>query len=379
MRRKRSKPIRKSRSARGNEPYRARLAKLRRLIAQHGCEGLLITSANDIRYLSGFCGEDSYALVMPRELFIISDFRFQEELEPVRRQAKVVIRKGPMGEAVDGLLFDVRPKRLGLQAEHASIELRRRLERSYGAKRLRDTIGLLSGLRLIKDATEIAMIRHAAGIQEAAMRAVRGTIRPGQSEGEICGRLETEMRRRGAMGTSFETIVAAGPNSSRPHHRAGPAKVRRGGVLLIDWGARFEGYCSDMTRVFALGRWPAKMAEVYKVVLEAHEAAAAAVRPGIACTDLDAVARRIITKAGYGAQFGHGLGHGIGLNIHEDPRLSRQGRGELRPGMVTTIEPGVYLPGIGGVRIEDDILVTARGGRRLCTLPRDLRWATLHG
>lgn len=356
-----------------------RLARLRRSVASDGFDGLLISNPNDIRYLTGFSGEASALVVTSREGVVVSDFRFQEELEPLRARFDVVIRKGSMLEAQAAVVKKLKSRRLAVQAEFLSAQQRAELAKAVGASRLRDSVGLVAGLRIKKDESEIAAIARGARIQEEALLAVRSSLRPGQTEREIAARLEYEMMSRGAEGTSFGTIVAAKANGSKPHYRAGPDKTAKGRTLLIDWGARFDGYCSDMTRVFAFGSWPRVLREVYEIVLAAQMAAIAAAKPGMTCAELDGVARGIITKAGYGKEFGHGLGHGIGLDIHEGPRLFTSTKTPLEAGMVITIEPGVYLPGVGGVRIEDDIVITPKGARNLCSLPKDLKWATLHG
>ncbi len=375
----RSKPEASWGREKAADVHAPRLARLRGLLRRAGLGALLITQPRDIRYLTGFTGEDSYAVVTAGSLIVLSDFRFEEELERIRGRARVVIRTRPIALAACEVLAGTKARVVGVQGEHISAATRALFARHLGAGRVRDTQGLLDSLRVIKDGTEIATIRKAARIQEEALLAVLPLIRPGVRESLIAARLEFEMRVRGADGTSFESIVAARTNGSRPHHRAGATTTAKGRPLLIDWGARLGGYCSDMTRTFCLGKWPAKMREVYRVVLEAQEAAIEAIAPGKTCGEIDAVARGIIERAGYGARFGHGLGHGIGLDIHEGPRLARGIGTTLEPGMVVTVEPGVYLPGIGGVRIEDDILVTAKGGMNLCRLPKEMEWATLHG
>lgn len=363
----------------GREATRRRVGRLRRLLGERGLDALLITSPNDILYLTGFVGEASVALVGPKKLWILSDFRFQEELEPLKAFATVIIRTGPMGAAMAALVNDTGFKRVGVQSDVMTAAAKSTLAKGVGARRLVDAPGLLSGLRAVKDEQELATIRAAIRVQERALALTLPTIKPGQPEVEIAAQLEFECRRLGAEGMSFGTIVAANANGSRPHYRAGAAKTKQGGTLLIDWGARVGGYCSDMTRTFALGRWSPRMREVYRIVLEAHEAGVSAVRAGMRCRDVDAAARSVIERAGYGAEFGHSLGHGIGLDIHEEPRVAKEVDRELESGMVITIEPGIYLPGLGGVRIEDDIVVGPRGGRSLCSLPKDLSWATLHG
>lgn len=357
-----------------------------------------MTHPKDVAYLTGFLGGDSYLLAPAAAggggngrgrgarkgaagtgVVVLSDFRYQEELEPVRRAglAEVFIRPRSMLEAVVEVVRGSGVERLGIQAEHVTIALRRALEEKLGAGRIVETQGLLSGLRLIKDAHEIALIRKAVRIQEQALEAVLLTIEPGQTELEVAGRLEAEMKARGSAEPGFPTIIAAGAHGSLPHYRPGRAKIAAGRPLLIDWGAVYRGYHSDMTRTFAIGRWNRKIREVYRVVLEAQEAAAAALAPGKTTAEIDAIARDHIRAAGYGDYFGHGLGHGFGLEGKEEPYLTNMlAPTVLRPGQVVTVEPGIYLPGVGGVRIEDDYVITERGAKNLCTLPKDMDWAS---
>lgn len=360
-------------------PWAQRLERLREAMRRHRLDCLLVTNPSDIFYLTGFIGEASAAIVSLRHLLIISDFRFKEELEPLRNFADIIIRKGAMASEQAAALKRLRPRSIAVQAEHISLAARNELAKALRPRRLTASAGLLAALRMKKDDQEIDAIRRAVHIQEEALLATLRAIRPGQTERAVASRLEFEMRKRGADGPSFPTIVAAGPNGSRPHYRAGDSLVAYGSTLLIDWGAHAGGYCSDMTRTFALVRWPRKMKEVYRIVLDAHLAGVDAVRPGRTCAEVDRASRRVIEHAGYGQAFGHGLGHGIGLEVHEAPRMAGSVRTLLEPGMVVTIEPGVYLPGVGGVRIEDDILVTPNGAKSLCSLPKNIEWATLHG
>lgn len=369
----------KSAGSRAGDVHASRLRRLRAAFDAQGIDALLVTYPGDIRYLTGFSGEDSYALVTRRQLHILSDFRFEQELEPFARRAEVVIRTEPMTAATVSLIAQLRPGVVGVQSEHLSASIRAAIAAGVGARRVKDTTGMLSELRVIKDDTEVRLIRKAARIQQEALETILPLIKPGLTEAAISARLEYEMKVRGASGPSFETIVAARDNGSKPHYRPGAVKVASGKALLIDWGARYQGYCSDMTRTFAIGRWPRELREVYEIVLEAHLTAIDAAGPGVTCEHVDGVARSIIARAGYGDRFGHGLGHGIGLDIHEQPRLARNMTQKLKPGMVVTIEPGIYLPGIGGVRIEDDIFITPTGRTNLCSLPKDIRWATLNG
>lgn len=355
---------------------RRRLSGLRRALRDAGCDSALLTNANDIRYLTGFSGDDSYAFVAPRSVVVISDFRFEEDLRIVDGIARVHLRSGDIVDAVRTVAGDLNPEMVAYQSEHVSVQLRGRLARAIGAKRLKPTDGLLAGLRLIKDDAEIRTIRKAVKIQERALLETIENLTPGQRESHIAAALEFNMKALGADGVSFPTIVAARANGSKPHAVPGKTKSAKNQPLLIDWGARVDGYCSDMTRTFSLGKWSKTMAEVYEVVLAAQVAAIKAVGPGVSTRAVDKVARDIITDAGFGDRFGHGLGHGIGLDIHEGPRVAKAGESVLKAGMIVTIEPGVYLPGVGGVRIEDDILVTATGRTNLCSLPKSLDWAT---
>jgi len=237
---------------------------------------------------------------------------------------------------------------------------------------------LMVNVRKIKDDVEIGIIREAIRIAQEALLSVRHELRPGRTENYIAGLLTFEMRRRGASDASFEPIIGTGPSSSLPHYRPADIDIKRDTFLLIDYGARYQGYCSDITRTFALGTLPAKLTEIYKICLEAQLAAIATLRPGVTTKTADSAARDIIDGAGYKDFFGHGLGHGVGRDIHEMPTLRRAGgEEELKPGMVITIEPGIYLPGLGGVRIEDDVLITATGCEVLTSLDKTLEGCRL--
>ena len=388
---------------RGADRFAARRATLARTLPE-GVDTLLVSNPMDVAYLTGFLGGDS-VLLLPRAGgrggsgggrrgnavgAIVSDFRYEEELAALGYGSgghrsggglDVVIRRVPMPEFLRTYLLDPAFGRVGVQGEHMTAGERDGLVAALGAGRIATTSGLVAPLRVVKDEDEVATIRRAARIQEQALLAVLAHLRPGLTELDVAAHLEAEMKARGSTQPGFTTIVAARANGSLPHYRAGKTKLAANQPVLIDWGAVVDGYHSDMTRTFTLGKWPAKVREIYQIVLEAHEAAAAALRPGAVARDIDAIARKIITDAGYGEHFGHGLGHGLGFNGHELPRLTymapKDAPEELRPGMVLTIEHGIYLPGVGGVRIEDDYVITERGAKNLCTLPRSLEWSTL--
>ncbi|MEM8835780.1 MAG: aminopeptidase P family protein [Planctomycetota bacterium] len=355
--------------------FKERLSRVRTAIREAGCDALLITNPVDIRYLTPFSGEASCAYVTARSLTVISDARFLVELEELKGHARVVVRKGPMVPALVELLADRTEQRIGVQGESITLAIFESLKKGVGAKRLRSTGGIVAGVRLIKGDEEVRAISRAIKIQQDAFVEVADRIEPGWNESEVCAELEWEMATRGSEGPAFHTIVASKANAAKPHATPGSTKITTNAPLLIDWGATSGGYRGDLTRVLFFGKPSREMRTVYEVVREAHASAIDTVRDGARASDVDAVARGIIRDAGYGDRFGHALGHGIGLDTHEAPRIAGEVAGELRAGMVVTIEPGVYLPGVGGVRIEDDILVTLRGGRRLSSLPTDLEWA----
>jgi Xaa-Pro aminopeptidase len=232
---------------------------------------------------------------------------------------------------------------------------------------------VMTNLRKVKDDHEIDLIRKAVAVAEESFIAIRdrGDIKVDETESYLAGLLIFELRSRGAGGTSFPPIVATGTNSSLPHYRPSEARVQRDQPLLFDWGALYNGYCSDLTRTFMIGRVAPRMKQIYKIVLEAQQTVISFLRPGVTTMQADRVARDVIEKAGFGEQFGHGLGHGIGRDIHELPTLRKTGGDEeLRPGMIVTVEPGIYLPGEGGVRIEDDVLITHSGAEVLSSLDK---------
>jgi Xaa-Pro aminopeptidase len=365
-------------------PHQGRLKRLAGMLTPEKLDFLMVTNPLDVAYLTGFLGGDSYLLVPGdrSKPILISDFRYQEELQPHAHLVQIVIRKRSMSEAVIDELARHKVGRLGIQADHMTVGELNNLTAAIRKVAVKTTLAPVSGLvgkmRAIKDETEIKLIRKAAKIQEKALEEIIRKIKPGKTELEVAGRLEAEMKALGSREPGFQSIVAAGANGSLPHYRPQDVKIRKNEALLIDWGAVYQGYHSDMTRVFALGKWPKKIKEIYSIVLDAQEAAAAALAPGKSTTDIDAIARNHIKKAGYGDYFGHGLGHGIGFNGHEEPRLTNMLAGSiLQPGHVVTVEPGIYLPGIGGVRIEDDYVITDKGAENLCSLPKDMDWATI--
>lgn len=360
-------------------PQKARLTRLATAVREADADAALISSPHDVAYLTGFFGGDSMLIVPARgKPVCVSDRRYEEDLEPFRPLVSVVMRSGAMHGALAQQITDRKLARVLCQPEHLTMQAHAALAKLVGRRTLVPRSGLVTDLRLVKDDTEIRAIRRAIRVQQDALLATLPRLKAGQTELEICAILEHEMKARGASGPAFDTIVAAKANGSRPHYQPSTTRTARNRPLLIDWGAVVGGYRGDMTRVFCFGRWPRVMREIYEIVLDAHELAAAAIEPGMTGAQIDAVARDHITKHGYGEQFGHSLGHGIGIQTHEGPSLSKlAGDKPLEPGHVVTIEPGIYLPGVGGVRIEDDYAVTPTGAKNLCSLPRDIEFATL--
>jgi Xaa-Pro aminopeptidase len=356
-----------------------RVRTMQKRLRSTGDSALLVTNPGDIRYLTGFVGDDSWALVPMRgnKVYILSDFRFEEQIQSEAPHAVAVMRKKGLAEELAALSDRIKAKKIAVQPDYTTLSLRKTLTKHLGAKRILAIDDGLLSQRAVKDANEVKAIHKALAIQQEAFRETCDFIKPGQSEYEVAAYLEYRMRALGADGVSFPSIIAADANASLPHAVPGKKKIKAGGIVLIDWGAKWGGYCSDLTRVVAVGKMKPKIREIYKIVLDAQMAAIDAIAPGKRLCDIDAVARRVIDKAGYGERFGHSLGHGIGLDIHEQPVLAAKAKGELEPGQVVTVEPGIYLPGVGGVRIEDDVLVTPRGRKVLSDLPKSLESAII--
>ncbi|HTV48606.1 MAG TPA: aminopeptidase P family protein [Phycisphaerae bacterium] len=340
---------------------------------------LLISSYVDVSYVTGFEGDDSWVIFTPEKVWLISDSRYSEQIQRECPWVVPVIRKKGFGEELMRISRREKISLLGVQAETLTLLQFGALQRAARPARLRlkPVDNLVIELRHIKDAHEISLIEEAIVIAEQAFEIIRKAIRTGMTENDLAGLLVYEMRRRGASDASFQPIVAVGANGSLPHYRPGNVKIGHNTPLLIDWGALYRAYRSDLTRMLFLGKIPEKIREIYRIVLDAQQTAIAAVRPGLSGKKIDKIARDIIAKAGYGPAFGHSLGHGIGRDIHEQISLSPRSKVILKPGMIVTVEPGIYLPGIGGVRIEDDVLVTESGCRMLSHLPKDINSARL--
>jgi len=350
--------------------YAARREKLRRSFRKAGIDALLITNFTNVTYLTGFTGDDSYLLVLAKGEVLVSDPRYTTQLEQECPGLEASIRPPGLG-MVDGVANVVQAgkvSKLGIEGSSMTVGLRDQIAAAAPKTALVSTADLVENLRVIKDKDEISEIRRAIWIAERAFGVLKASLRPERTEKEVADELENQTRLYGAKACSFPPIVAVGARAALPHARPTDQKIGADDFVLVDWGADAGPYKSDLTRVLVTGKIPPKLERIYRVVLSAQEQAIAAIRSGISCHEVDLVARTIIAKAGYAKNFGHGLGHGIGLDIHEAPRLAAKQQTVLEPGMVVTVEPGIYLPGFGGVRIEDDVLVTKGGCEVLTTL-----------
>lgn len=352
--------------------HEGRLAACREQMAKAKVDAILLDKAEDITYLTGFTGEDSALVLRDGKTHLVTDSRYDEQARRECPWLPRIIRKGPLMELVAKRVKRWRIERLGVDQTHLSTGDFDTIGKAVGRRTLKRVGPLIGKLRQRKDDREVEIILEAIDIAQQAFAATRKTIRPGQTERQVAARLEYELQRRGASGSSFPPIVASGRNAAMPHARAGAAVITGERPVLLDWGAKWRGYCSDLTRVLVPDTISPRLRRMYQICLEAQQRAIAAIRPGIKMRRVDRIARQYIKDAGYGDYFGHGLGHGIGLEIHESPALSPRSKDSLETGMVVTVEPGIYVPGVGGIRIEDDVLVTEDGHRVLSWLPKGL-------
>jgi Xaa-Pro aminopeptidase len=351
-----------------------RLASLLDGLTAAHVDALLVTSLANVRYLTGFSGSSALALVSQRETVLITDFRYQTQAaDEVGDTARVTIEPQSLWAGLwQQLAQQAGIQVVGFESAHVLHRDFLRLMEAGARWQWRPTLDLVETLRERKDASEVMLIERAAGVATRALERTLAEVRVGMTELQVAGVLERALREEGSEGFPFPSIVASGPRSALPHARATSARVREGDLLLLDFGAEVEGYCADVTRTVVVGRATAEQREVYDVVRRANEQASHDIRAGMTGRDADAIARGYIEQRGYGDLFGHGLGHGVGLEVHEAPRLARTADGPLSEGAVVTIEPGVYRPGWGGVRIEDDVVLDAAGPRILTKFTREL-------
>ncbi len=351
----------------------SRVSRLFDRLALKEDAGVLIHKPANIFYFSGYTGEG--LLVLTRKTSaIVTDFRYVEQAQ----------NQAP-GFAVHSIRNDVNHAQLAAsllkkdgvasalyEDDFVTVRSGKKLMEAMGDIVLHSLDNQPEMLRRVKDENELALLEEACRISSAAFDYICGVIKPGMSEVQIRRLLDNKLMDLGAQATAFDTIVASGPNGSLPHAIPGERKVQTGDMITMDYGALYKGYCADMTRTIAVGQPSEKMLEIYNIVLHAQKTCQDALAPGKICSEVDAIARKIIGDKGYGEYFGHGLGHAVGIDIHEDPRLSPKCDDVLEVGHVVTVEPGIYVPGLGGVRIENSCVITESGARSLVSAPREL-------
>lgn len=350
-----------------------RQRKLREWLEAHKVDALLVTHLPNVRYLCGFTGSAGILLVTRRASSFFTDGRYTGQARAEVKGARIVVPKVPTMQGAAAFVGRTDAQTVGVEAEHMTVATRSALKRMLPAGlRLRETQGVVEELRKVKDPDEVSLIREAVIAGSKLMKPALNAIHPGASEQAVAAEIEYAARSAGAEAMSFETIVASGVRSALPHGVASSSPIARKGFVVLDFGVILQGYCSDMTRTVHVGKVGSDDRRMYEAVLEAQLAAVAAVAPGVEAGQVDAAARSTLRKAKLDKYFTHSTGHGVGLEIHEKPRIGRGQRDVLVPGMVITIEPGVYVPGRAGVRIEDMVVVTERGCQVLTPAAKDL-------
>lgn len=351
-------------------PEQDRLTRLRQSLRESGLDALLVTRREDILYLSGFTGSSGTLLVTSSRTCLITDFRYKTQARKEAGGITILIQKKDHYTAIQEA-----GERLGVDTfwfdeSMLTVEgLKNIKKKGFKLKGHRD---LVRTLRQQKDKKELANIRIAIRRAEDAFRGLQKDIQPGATERELGSKLEYLMRGKGARRAAFDTIVASGPHGAMPHAPVGNRRIKKGDLVTFDFGAEANGYFSDITRTYCVGQPTARQREVHDLVLQAQSAAIRSISIGVPCRAVDGAARGVIKRAGLGSRFGHGTGHGIGLKVHEGPSISPQSSDRIENNMVFSIEPGVYMPGWGGVRIEDMVQATEKGAVVLTTLPREL-------
>ncbi|MFC4599210.1 aminopeptidase P family protein [Cohnella hongkongensis] len=350
----------------------SRVVRLREAIAAAGASALLVTNRRNVRYLTGFTGTSGAALITADQAALVTDFRYTEQAAQQAQGFRIVKHGADMNVTIAEMLRERNAERLLIEEQDVTYAAYRKMEDAFRPVELLPSDGVVEKLRMTKDEGELAILQEAADLADRTFEHILGYLKPGATERSIALEMEMFMRAHGAASSSFDTIVASGERSALPHGVASDKEIGRNEFVTLDFGAYYKGYCSDLTRTVVVGKASDKHKEIYSIVREAQQHALDHLRPGMTGKEGDALTRDIITRYGYGEYFGHGTGHGIGLEIHEAPRLSLTGDLVLAPGMVVTVEPGIYLPGFGGVRIEDDVVITDRGIRILTSSPKQL-------
>jgi len=348
-----------------------RIEKVQKKLSDYSIDALMVTSSFNLRYVANFTGTTGLSVITKDKAYFVTDFRYTEQAQEQAKGFEIIQNKGPIYDEVQKIIEQDNIERLGFEKNHITFGTYQQINELFTSAII-PIAGLVEGLREIKEDEEVQMVRKAIQITEKAYEHILSYIEPGMSEVQIANELDFYMRKQGAQGVSFDTIVASGVRSAMPHGVASDKKVEQGDMITIDFGCYYNGYVSDMTRTFALGDPGEKLKEIYQIVLDAQLKVLETAKAGMTGKELDQVARNYITEKGYGEQFGHSTGHGIGLEIHEGPSVSYKNDKPLIAGNIITDEPGIYLPGIGGVRIEDDMILTSDGNINLMNSSKEL-------
>ncbi|MEB6247686.1 Xaa-Pro peptidase family protein [Mammaliicoccus sciuri] len=347
-----------------------KINKLREVMNEKGLEAVVILSPYNRRYLSGFTGTSGSLLITQDNSLLITDFRYIQQANDQAQDFEVINQEGPMLSKINDLIKEGQYKNVGVESHLITYNEYQAL--NTDAVELSSIESVIETIRMVKDEFEIKLIQKAADIVDETYEHILKWVKPGMTENEVNNEMEMFMRSKGATCSSFDTIVASGHRGALPHGVASNKVIEEGDMITLDFGALYEGYVSDVTRTFAIGQPKEEMKKIYNIVLEAQLTALEQIKPGMTGKEADTIARDIIKSYGYGEQFGHSLGHGIGLEVHEGPALSQKSDIVLEENMCITLEPGIYVDGLGGVRIEDDVLVTKNGLQRFTKSSKDL-------
>ena len=348
-----------------------KLTKLRQKMKETGIDGLLVTSEINRRYITDFTGTAGVALITDSQALFITDFRYTEQAKEQAKSFTVIEHKIPIAEEIAKQIQQLHIKKLGFEQTNVTYEAYKRYEEVFQTE-LVPVSNLIESLRLIKTEEELSIIKEAAKIADQAFEHILTFIKPGIKEIDVANELEFTMRQAGATSSSFDIIVASGYRSALPHGVASNKKIAPGELITMDFGALYKGYCSDITRTVAVGEISEELNNIYHIVLEAEKRGVEGIKAGMTGKEADQLTRDYITEKGYGPNFGHSTGHGVGLEVHENPRLAKTSDDVLEKNMVVTVEPGIYVPNVGGCRIEDDIIITESGNEVITHSPKEL-------
>lgn len=335
-----------------------RLKNIRRKMKLKNTDAVLITKRENYMYMSGFTGTSALLFITESRAVLLTDFRYVEQASKQAPEYEVIQYKGSYITELNNIIKEENVERLSFEDKNLTFAQYSEFIEKLKVSEFMPLGGAVEELRTVKDESETALIKKAVDISDDVFTHILSFIKPGVAEIELAAEMEYFMKRQGAAGPSFETIVASGKRASMPHGIASEKKLEAGDVITMDYGAIYNGYCSDITRTVFLGKPDSELERIYRIVLEAQLKGVEAVKSGLTGREVDSIVRKMITEAGFGDNFGHGLGHGVGLEIHEEPTLSMRGDLELKDGMIVTVEPGIYVAGLGGVRIEDMLMVS---------------------